>query len=152
MQLKRVLDRVAIADQPTEDDLRAVKESGFVAVVNLRNHGEPEQPLSPVAEGEKARELGLDYLHVGVGGAPLTRDGAVAVMEFIELHSKRGNVLVHCRKGGRAAALVALREAVHREWDAEQAAARAKTELGIDLEGGMRTMIENYLREHHTTN
>lgn len=150
MQMKHVLDRVAIADQPTEDDLMAIKERGFVAVVNLRNHGEPEQPLSPAGEGEKAREIGLDYLHVGVGGAPLTREGVVAVIEFIELHSNRGDVLVHCRKGGRAAALVALREAVKREWDAEQAAARAKTELGVELEGGLRTMIENYLREHHS--
>ena len=68
---KQISPAVAIADQPTEDDLRALKKEGFVGVVNLRHDGEPDQPLSTVAEGEKVRALGMNYLHVGVGGAAI---------------------------------------------------------------------------------
>ncbi len=61
---------ITIGDQPTEADLEQLKHEGYVGVVNLRNPGEPEQPMSPQAEGEKVRTLGMDYLHYGVGGAP----------------------------------------------------------------------------------
>ena len=55
---------------PTEADLRALKDEGYVGVVNLRNDGEPEQPLGTAAEGERVRSLGMDYVHYGVGSAP----------------------------------------------------------------------------------
>jgi protein tyrosine phosphatase (PTP) superfamily phosphohydrolase (DUF442 family) len=42
-----------------------------------------------------------------VGGAPLSGPGVGAVCDFLDRHSD-GKVLVHCRKGGRAAALVLL--------------------------------------------
>ncbi len=65
-----VTDTITIGDQPDEGDLRALKKEGYVGVVNLRNDGEPEQPLGTTAEGDVVRALGLDYLHVGVGAAP----------------------------------------------------------------------------------
>ena len=97
-------------DQPTEADLRSMKDEGYVGIVNVRNDGEPDQPLGTAAEGERARALGIDYLHFGVGAAPLSEQGVASVCEFLDAHSE-GKVLVHCRKGGRAAALVLLQQA-----------------------------------------
>src|SRR5437764_7642268 len=103
MNVKRpITPGITIADQPTEADLRALKDEGYVGVVNLRNDGEPEQPLGTAAEGDQVRSQGMDYLHYGVGSAPLTEAGVGSVCDFLDRHAGSGTVLVHCRKGGRA--------------------------------------------------
>ena len=95
------LPGITIADQPTEEELRALKTQGYIGVVNLRHDGEPEQPLSTSEEGKKIQAMGLDYLHYGVGGGPLTAEGVASVCEFLDSHAS-GKVLVHCRRGARA--------------------------------------------------
>jgi uncharacterized protein (TIGR01244 family) len=138
-----VTPTITIGDQPGEGDLRALREEGYVGVVNLRNDGEPEQPIGVAAEGDLVRGLGLDYLHLGVGSAPLDPEGVAAFCRFLEEHGD-GKTLVHCRKGGRAAALVALYMAQDEGWPADEFAARAGT-LGLKVEGGLRTLVEGYL-------
>ena len=96
--VRPITPTITVADQPTETDLKDLKGQGFTGVVNLRHDGEPEQPLSPAAEGQKLRSLGLDYLHVGIGGAPLPERGVRDVCAFLDQH-KDQKVLVHCRKG-----------------------------------------------------
>ncbi len=147
MNVKRAITpAITVGDQPTEADLKALKDEGYVGVVNLRNDGEPEQPLSPAAEGEQARALGLEYLHYGVGAAPLSKPGVESVCEFLDKHAA-GKVLVHCRKGSRGAALVLLHEAKARNWSADEAIARGRA-MGLEVEGGLKTLVENYLREN----
>src|SRR4051794_30354011 len=107
---KPITPAITTGDQPDENDLKALKDEGYVGVINLRNDGEPEQPLGTAAEGEKARALGLDYLHYGVSSAPLTEEGVTSVCAFLDEHAG-GKTLVHCRKGGRAEALVLLYKA-----------------------------------------
>jgi uncharacterized protein (TIGR01244 family) len=148
MNVKRpITPAITIGDQPTESDLRTLKAEGYVGVVNLRHDGEPEQPIGTAAEGEKARSLGLDYLHYGVGSAPLSESGVSSVCDFLDQHAGAGKVMVHCRKGGRAAALVLLYQAKLHNWPADQAVANGKA-MGLDVEGGLRTLVENYLNEH----
>ncbi|MBX6314830.1 MAG: hypothetical protein IRY99_18215 [Isosphaeraceae bacterium] len=148
MNVKRpITPTITVGDQPTEENLETLKREGYVGVVNLRHDGEPEQPLSPAAEGERARALGLDYLHYGVGGAPLAPEGVRSVLDFLDRHDS-GKVLVHCRKGGRAAALVLLHQAQKRGWKPKEAIARGKEELGLEVEGNLKTMVEQYLTEH----
>ena len=141
---RAITPRITIGDQPTEADLARLKAEGYAGVVNLRNDGEPEQPLSTSAEGDKVRALGMDYLHVGVGGSPLTETGVHAVNDFIDAHPK---VMVHCRKGGRAAALVLLHQAKVHGWSAAEAAAKGRG-LGLEVDGGLRSIVENYLDDH----
>jgi uncharacterized protein (TIGR01244 family) len=138
------LTGITIADQPTEEELRALKTQGYTGVVNLRHDGEPEQPLSTSEEGKKIQEMGLDYLHYGVGGGPLTSEGVTSVCEFLDRHAS-GKVLVHCRKGARAAALVLIREALAKKWGAEEAVAKGRA-LGLDVDGGLRLLVEHYLQ------
>lgn len=150
MNVKRAITpHITIGDQPTEDDLKALKAEGYAGVVNLRNDGEPEQPLSTAAEGEQVRALGLDYLHYGVGSAPLSESGVQSVVDFLGQHGSE-KVLVHCRKGGRAAALVLLDQAQRQGWTADEAVAKGKA-MGLEVEGGLRTLVENYLRQHPKT-
>jgi uncharacterized protein (TIGR01244 family) len=112
----------------------------------LRNQGEPDQPLSPSAEGEKAQAIGLDYLHVGVGAAPLSETGVHAVCDFLDRHAA-DQVLVHCRKGGRAVAMVLLHRALKEKWAPSEAVEKGKA-LGMEVEGGLKMLVEQYLQEY----
>jgi uncharacterized protein (TIGR01244 family) len=141
--LKTITPTIAIGGQPTEADLKALKGQGYVGVVNLRNDGEPEQPIDTKAEAALAGGLGLDYLHYGVGGAPLADPGVASVRDFLDRHEGE-KVLVHCRSGGRAAALVLLYEACKRGWTPAEAVEKGRA-MGLEVKGGLQMMVEQYL-------
>ena len=114
-----------------------------MGVVNLRNPGEPDQPMSPTEEGEKVRALGMEYLHYGVGSAPLTEQGVTAVSDFVDRHAQGAQkVLVHCRRGPRVAALLLLQQARANKWTAAETIAKGKA-MGLDVEGGLKMMVES---------
>ncbi len=146
--LKTITPTLAVAGQPTESDLQTLKDQGYVGIVNLRNDGEPEQPISTADEGELAKRLGLDYVHYGVGAAPFTEDGVATVCDFLDRHAAE-KVLVHCRSGGRAQAVLVLHEALKRGWPASEAIANGRA-MGLDVKGGLATMVEQYLAAHPT--
>jgi uncharacterized protein (TIGR01244 family) len=148
--LKPITPAITVGDQPTEGDLKALRSEGYVGVINLRIAGEPEQPLDPSGEGEAARALGLDYLHYGVGSAPLTEEGVSAVCAFLDEHAG-GKTLVHCRKGGRAAALVLLYKARAEGWSPDEVVARGSA-MGLGVDGGLRNLVESFLREQNRSN
>jgi uncharacterized protein (TIGR01244 family) len=149
MTVKRpVTSTITIGDQPTEADLAELKDEGYVGIVNLRHDGEPDQPMSTAREGAAVRHLGMDYLHYGVGGAPLSEPGVTEVCDFVDRHAQGTNkVLIHCRKGGRAVALLLLQQARANRWSAEETLAKGQA-MGLALDGGLKTMVETYLREH----
>jgi uncharacterized protein (TIGR01244 family) len=139
---------ITIGDQPTEEDLARLQREGYSGVVNLRNAGEPEQPMSPIEEAGKVQSLGMEYLHYGVGGSPLSEQGVEAVCDFVDRQTEAGQkVMVHCRKGGRAAALVLIQQARANKWKPEEAIAKGKA-MGLDVDGGLRTLVESYLQQH----
>ena len=142
MQFERAITpKITIGDQPTEADLARLKAEGYTGVVNLRNEGEPEQPIGTVVEGGLVRDLGMEYHHLGVGGTPLIPSGVESVCDFI---NKQNKVMVHCRKGGRAAALVLIQQAKAQGWSADEAAAKGRG-IGLEVDGGVRSMVEGYL-------
>jgi uncharacterized protein (TIGR01244 family) len=145
-QQRPIGPNLLVADQPTEEDLEALKREGYAGVVNLRHDGEPDQPLDTRAEGAKVRALGMDYLNQPVGGAPLTEAAVEAVGAFLKAHEGK-KVLVHCRKGQRAAAMVLLHRALAERWSPAEAIAKGRA-LGLEVEGNLRTMVENYLHDH----
>lgn len=143
---KEITPSITIGDQPTESDLTQLSRDGFKGIVNLRNDGEPDQPLSTAEEGNQVMTLGMSYLHHGVGGFPLSDEGVISVCDFIDTQTADGGkVLVHCRRGGRAAALVALQQARQNGWGPAEVRAKA-AELGLPLEGNLMMMVEDYLR------
>lgn len=146
MNVKRPITAgITIGDQPTEDDLLECKYEGYTGVVNLRNDGERDQPLSTGAEGERVRAVGMEYLHYGVGGKPLADPGVSEVCDFIDrLTAQGGKVLVHCMKGGRAMALVLIQQARAQEWSAAEALEKGRA-MGLQVDGQLRTMVESYL-------
>lgn len=148
MQFERAItEAITIGDQPTSEDLARFRDEGYVGVVNLRNPGEPEQPLGPAEEGREVEGLGMEYVHYGVGGAPLSEPGVEAVCDFVDRHTQAGRkVLVHCRKGARAAALVLIQQARANRWPADEVITKGQ-QMGLDVDGGLRTLVEVYLRQ-----
>jgi uncharacterized protein (TIGR01244 family) len=145
--MRAVTPAIAIGDQPAEADLAELKKQGFSGIVNLRNDGEPDQPLNPSQEGEKAHALGLDYLHYGVGAAPLSESGVTSVCDFIEQHAQGASkVLVHCRRGPRAVALVLLQQARANKWSASEVVAKGKA-MGLEVDGGLKMLVESYVSQ-----
>jgi len=145
--MRAVTPKIAIGDQPTEADLAELKNEGFSGIINLRNDGEPDQPMNTAQEGDKARALGLDYLHYGVGSAPLSATGVTAVCDFIDQHADGTNkVLVHCRRGPRAIALVLLQQARANKWTSSEVVAKGKA-MGLEVDGGLKMLVESYLSE-----
>lgn len=144
--LKHITKTLAIAGQPTETDLEQLKSDGYTAVVNLRNEGEPDQPMGPSAEAKAAQGLGLDYLHLAVSNQPLSPEGVHAVSDFLTKHDGE-KVLVHCRSGGRAAALVLLHEARKNGWKPDEAISKGQA-MGLEVKGGLQMLVEQYLHTH----
>ena len=115
--------------QPTREELERLAQAGFKTVVNLRTAGEPNQPLSPEAEGDVARQAGLDYLHIPVAS---TDPRPEQVDQFrAQLAELPGPVLVHCASGKRSGAFAILQLANQENLSGEDALARART-LGFD--------------------
>jgi uncharacterized protein (TIGR01244 family) len=143
---KPVTPHITVADQPMESELPMLKQEGFTGVINLRNPGEPDQPMDPDEEGQRVRALGMDYLHLGVGSAPLTDTLVSQFEEFLKKHAQ-GKVLVHCRKGSRAANMVLLHLALAQGWKPGELETRGKA-MGLEVERAPLTLVENYLRAH----
>ena len=142
---KAITDRITIADQPTSEDLARLGGEGYVAVVNLRQDGEPEQPLGIAAEGREAAGLGMAYHHLAVGQPPLTDPGVAEACDFIDREAANGKVLVHCRKGARAAAIVLIQQARAHGWSADSAVEEGQG-IGLTLEPGLQAKVQQYLR------
>ncbi|QDV33523.1 beta-lactamase hydrolase domain-containing protein [Tautonia plasticadhaerens] len=143
MNRKTVRPNLEIADQPTSEEILGLKAEGFTAVVNLRRPGEPDQPMDPAAEAEVARQAGLDYLSVPVGGEPLGAPQISSVCDLIDRHPD-GKVLIHCKQGGRAAGLALLHLARVEGWPAGEVVERGRA-LGLELPPPVRALIEHAL-------
>ena len=119
--------------------------------MNLRNEGEPEQPIgTPPRRARRPTPLGLRLHPYGrrLGATPGAIWTSDAVCDFIdEPPSRSRKVLVHCRKGGRAAAVVLLYEALKEGWAPSEAPAKGRA-MGLEVDGGLRTMVETYLDDH----
>jgi len=95
--------RVFIAGQPSEEALTRFKELGVTAVVNLRTQREMDnREAVPYDEAALASRLGLEYVHLPIGGddqpwRPAVIDGLADV-----LRRHPGPVLLHCTVAWRA--------------------------------------------------
>ena len=95
--------RVYIAGQPSEEALAKFKELGVTAVVNLRTPQEmADREEVPYDEAAAAARLGLEYVHLPIGGPehPWRPEVLDRLADVLERH--RGPVLLHCTVAWRA--------------------------------------------------
>lgn len=106
MDIRVVNKEFAVAPQISTDDIPALKEMGYVAVINNRPDGEVEgQPLTADIKS-KALEVGLDYYDLPILSGTLP---AEAIAETKSLLDKiEGPAFAFCRSGTRSITLWAL--------------------------------------------
>ncbi|WDR05263.1 TIGR01244 family sulfur transferase [Devosia rhodophyticola] len=102
MKIQQVDDHFATAAQIQPDDLAALAQSGFKAIICARPDNEdPGQPA--FADIARAAEVaGLKAFHIPVSG-PLT-EGQLIRFQQAEADAG-GPILGYCRSGGRAGSL-----------------------------------------------
>ncbi len=109
MIIRKLTPDLAVADQLTLDDLDAVKDAGYKAVVCNRPDEEGETHAEADAMAKKANMLGLEFRYLPVNGGNITdRD----VEQHAAILAKMPTpALTYCRSGTRCAKLWALAEA-----------------------------------------
>lgn len=109
MDVKRINDSVSVSGQISVEDVAAIKDAGFVSIVNNRPDGEaPDQPDHATIESA-AKAAGLTYHFI-----PMGREGVSP--EMVEntraaLDEAGGPVFCYCRTGTRSTTLWALSQA-----------------------------------------
>ena len=89
-----------ISAQIAPEDVTALAEQGFVALINNRPDGEaPDQPDSMDIEAA-ARAAGLAYLHAPMCGAEISLADVERIHDLTE--QATGKVLGFCRSGARS--------------------------------------------------
>lgn len=97
--IRPVTATFAVAPQIAPGDLAALKQDGYVLVINNRpDHEQPGQPTSAQFE-EAATAAGLSYVHIPVVGLA-TPHQVAAMAEAVA--GQGGKVLAFCRSGTRS--------------------------------------------------
>ena len=106
MEPKQIDDTLAVAAQMQPEDLAALAEQGFVAMMCNRPDGEePGQP-SLDAMRDAAQKAGLAFHHVPVSGGVFP-PAAIAAFAAVR-RGTEGKLLAYCRTGTRSVTLDAL--------------------------------------------
>lgn len=109
MDIRKINDRVSVSGQIQPSDVEAIKQAGFVSIINNRPDGETDdQPLGE-AIAEAARAAGLAYYAIPMGREGVTPDKVTATRAALE--ESAGPVFAFCRSGTRSTTLWALSQA-----------------------------------------
>lgn len=109
MDIKKINDRVSVSGQISPEDVAAIKQAGFVAIVNNRPDGEaPDQPEGAEI-AHAAAQAGLGYYEIPMGREGVSPDMVAATQAALD--ESAGPVLCFCRSGTRSTTLWALSRA-----------------------------------------
>jgi uncharacterized protein (TIGR01244 family) len=127
----------------TPEAFAALKQAGFVSVVNLRAAN--EQGVDIEADQKAAQAAGLKYFHLPFVVA--TPDAA-KIDEFLKLVAAPANqpMLLHCASGGRASLFWAAKRVMIDGWTVEKA--MSETDLAKNASPAARTAVMDYLKAH----
>ncbi len=104
--IRSLNESVAVAPQISPDDMAAIKDAGYVAIINNRPDGEePGQPSGDMIR-QAAEAAGLSYAAIPVTHAGFSHPQLDAMTQA--LVAADGPVLAYCRSGTRSCNLWAL--------------------------------------------
>lgn len=119
--LARLETTIACAGAITPESVPAIKEMGFVSIINLRLANEPGADLE--REAAAAKTAGLRYFHVPFNGTP----DPEAARQFLDAITSPGAepAFVHCAAGNRAATMWLIKRIAVDHWDVDRATKEA---------------------------
>lgn len=139
-------EAIIIGPQPSREELQQLKEEGFKSIINLREEGEEEQPLSPQEEGKIAGDLGLEYVHIPVSMDTMSEDKVDRFRE--RLASLAEPIYVHCRSGKRSGAFTMMHSAVEQGMSGEDALEEAE-DMGFECDvPQLEEFVKKYVDKH----
>ncbi|CAN5555035.1 hypothetical protein BH10CHL1_BH10CHL1_42290 [soil metagenome] len=113
----KVDDKISTAGQPDEDELKAVADEGFDAVINLATI---DARYSLTDEEGVVRALGMDYYNIPVvWEQPLESDFIAFSRLLRQLDDK--NIFIHCAANYRVTAFFSLYALQNLAWSEERA-------------------------------
>lgn len=118
---------VYISGQPTVAGLERLAKEGVKTVVSFRTPAEMNnREIVPFDEAAKARELGIRYVNIPLGGDehPYSPEALAAFAAVME--SASGKTLVHCTVGWRASHAWTAYLVKYRGMDINEAAAHGR--------------------------
>ena len=118
----RLKTTVACAGATGVEALPAIKQMGFVSVINLRVA--TEQGAEVEKSEAAAKAAGLQYYHVPFAGKP----DPVAAEQFLKAITTKGAepAFIHCAGGNRAATMWLIKRIAIDKWDVEKAVKEAE--------------------------
>jgi len=123
--------RVFIGGQPSEAAFERFKALGVTVVVNLRTQREMDNRQTvPFDEAAALAKLGLEYVHIPLGGDDNPWTPAAVERFALALEQHRGPVLLHCAVAWRASYLWAAYLIRYGGLDLDAALARGRA-IGI---------------------
>jgi sulfide:quinone oxidoreductase len=136
MKLQKLTDQLAVADQITEQDIRAIAEQGYRAIICNRPDGEgADQPLYAEIE-RRAKEQGLAIAFLPAESGKVTDEQGAAFGKLMAELPKP--VLAYCRTGMRSTTMWALSQA------GQMTVAQiieGSSAAGYDLKGVVRRIV-----------
>ena len=111
---RQLSDRIASAGQPSRQELAAVAQAGYQAVINL--HVSPDLP----DEGDVVRALGMEYVHINVPWERPERSHLERFFAAMEARRER-RLFVHCAANKRVSAFMALYRIHRLGWARDEA-------------------------------
>ena len=114
---RQLSERIATAGQPTEDELVAVAQAGYEAVINLAM-GYPQDGL-PDEDG-LVRSLGLEYVHIPVVWEWPTQTDLEQFFEVMDARQGQ-RLFIHCVANKRVSAFMALYRIHRLGWARDEA-------------------------------
>lgn len=109
MDIKKINDRVSVSGQIQPSDVEAIKQAGFVSIINNRPDGETDDQPAGAEIAEAARAAGLAYYEIPMGREGVTPDMVAATRSALD--ESEGPVFAFCRSGTRSTTLWALSQA-----------------------------------------
>ncbi len=142
----QINEHITVGPQPSEEELAQLAAQGTKSIVNLRTDGEEDQPLSPAAEGEAVRRLGLEYRHIPV--SPQGMKPELVDRFRAEIAKLPAPIHVHCASGKRAGAFSMMHAAVERGATGEQTLEEAK-KMGFECDQPeLEQFVKSYVDQH----
>ncbi|WP_407494914.1 TIGR01244 family sulfur transferase [Pseudooceanicola sp. MF1-13] len=136
MEIKTITETLSVSPQISADDLQAIKDAGFRAVICNRPDGEgADQPTFEEIDA-KAEALGLVTYYQPITSGKVTDEDATTF--GLALDSLPGPVLAYCRTGTRSATLWSLSQA--KVMTTSDILARTKA-AGYDMAGVVRRIV-----------
>lgn len=144
----KINEQITVGPQPSESELKELKDIGFKTVANFRTEEEDDQPISPQEEGEKVQGLGLSYLHIPVSMKEMKPE---QVDRFREEYEKLPKPIYgHCQTGKRAGAFAMMQLACEQGLSGDETIQQAQT-MGFECDKQeLVEFVREYVDQHST--